>query len=91
MSYYNYTKIHSHCGWHYEEVKNSKICGCFCCLKIFSASEIVEWIDEPEDCPRGAGKTAVCPNCGIDTVLPESADYQLCDEFIHAMGKEFFG
>lgn len=91
MKNYNYTKIHRHCGWHEKEIKKSKICGCFSCLKIYSAAEIVEWIDEPEDCPRGAGKTAVCPNCGIDAVLPESNDYKITQSFINDMGKEFFG
>ena len=88
---YDYTKIHRHCGWHEEEVKNSKLCGCFSCSKIFPSEEITEWIDEPEDCPRGAGKTAVCPNCGIDAVLPESSDYKLSQEFIKDMNKKFFG
>ncbi len=91
MSTYDYSKIHSHCGWHEDEVKRSKFCGCFSCLKIYPSNLIVEWVEEPEDCPRGAGKTAVCPNCGIDAVLPESTDYELTANFIKDMGKEFFG
>ena len=38
------------------------ICGCFHCLAIFPASEIKEFIDMTE--------TAMCPKCGIDSVLP---------------------
>ena len=91
MKDYDFTRIHRHCGWHEEEVKNSKVCGCFSCLNIFPSSDIKEWIDEPENCPRGAGKTAVCPVCGIDAVLPESTDYTLNQEFINDMGREFFG
>ena len=88
---YDYTKIHRQCGWHKEAVLNSKYCGCFCCSTIFKSEKIEEWIDEPDDCPRGKGKTAVCPNCGIDSVLPESKDYELTIEFIKDMNKEFFG
>jgi hypothetical protein len=91
MVKYDYSKIHRHCGWHENEVMKSEKCGCFSCLKIFPASDIVEWIDEPETCPRGEGRTAVCPNCGIDAVLPENAEYELSEGFIKDMGQEFFG
>ena len=91
MKNYDYTQIHRHCGWHEDQIKKSKICGCFSCLKIYPANEIVEWIDEPKDCPRGEGKTAICPNCGIDAVLPESSDYEITQDFINDMGKEYFG
>ena len=91
MKNYDYTKIHRHCGWHEEEVKKSKLCGCFSCLKLFPSSEVVEWIEESETCPRGPGKTAVCPNCEIDAVLPESDEYEFSQEFINDMGREFFG
>ena len=38
------------------------IFGCFYCLAIFPASEITKWIDMTE--------TAICPRCGVDSVLP---------------------
>jgi len=88
---YDYTKIHRQCGWHKPAVLSSKYCGCFCCSSIFEASKIEEWIKEPEDCPRGKGETAVCPLCQMDTVLPESKDYELTQEFINDMNKEYFG
>lgn len=36
--------------------------GCFYCITIYGSSEIKEWID--------GGQTALCPHCGIDSVLP---------------------
>lgn len=39
----------------------SKICGCFCCLRTFMPGKIAEWID--------SNRTAVCPHCGIDSVI----------------------
>ena len=40
----------------------SKECGCFYCLATFPGSEVKNWIDMTE--------TAMCPKCGIDSVLP---------------------
>lgn len=85
----NFKQIHLECGWHEKTVKSSKICGCFNCLKTFPPSEIVEWIEESSVCPRGAGKTAVCPYCEIDTVLPESNLYKLSSELLNLMNNEY--
>ncbi len=86
---YDLKKIHYECGWHEEAIKVSKLCGCFGCRRIFLSSEIEEWIDESKDCPRGPGRTAVCPKCGIDTVLPESKQYEITAELLCAMNKEW--
>lgn len=87
---YNFKQIHSECGWHEEAIQKSTVCGCFYCLSTFPPSEIEEWVDEPEDCPRGPGRTAICPKCGIDAVLPESEHYKLTKELLEAMNKEWF-
>jgi hypothetical protein len=42
------------------------MCGCFHCLATFRAEAIHGWLD--------AGKTALCPNCGVDAVLPNVTD-----------------
>jgi hypothetical protein len=50
----------------------AKICGCFYCLKQFRADQITEWVDSDE--------TALCPFCGIDSVLgfeTDAADEEL--------------
>ena len=85
----NYKKIHSECGWHEKEILKSKLCGCFNCLSIFPPSEITEWIEEQENCPRGPGKTALCPKCNIDTVLPDTIEHELTDELLKEMQKEY--
>ena len=87
---YNFKQIHSECGWHEKAILKSKTCACFYCLKTFPPSEIEEWIEESKDCPRGAGKTVICPYCGIDSVLPESKQYEITKELLEAMNKEWF-
>ena len=71
----NFKQIHSECGWHETAVKESNICGCFYCMTTFPPSEIEEWIDEPEDCPRGPGRTAICPKCGIGCCTGQPVRY----------------
>ena len=48
-------------------LKASRICGCFYCERLYSPSDIVEWVDR-------RGDTALCPRCGIDSVLPLDDD-----------------
>ena len=54
-------------------VKEGSRCGCFYCLRIFSTKKIIDWCD-------GTiidGYTALCPFCGIDSVLVETPDYSV--------------
>lgn len=58
-------------------------CGCYYCCRTFSASEIKEWTDR--------GETALCPKCGIDSVVVSNHDEH--ESFIEALKKaekEFF-
>lgn len=82
-------QIHGECGWHEKAILNSKYCGCFNCLEIYPTSEITEWIEESEKTIRGKGKTALCPKCDIDTVLPESKHYELTAVILIRMNKEY--
>ncbi len=82
--------IHSKCGWHEEDIIKSKVCGCFYCLSIFCPIEIKEWIEEPDHCRRGPGKTAICPRCGIDSVLPDNIGHDITVEFLKLMQNKYF-
>lgn len=39
-------------------------CGCYFCLRVFPSKTIDEWAD--------GGETALCPNCRIDSVVPDA-------------------
>ncbi len=43
-------------------------CGCFCCLQIFPAADIIDWIDD--------GDTPLCPHCGMSSLLPDVTDLE---------------
>ena len=58
-----------------QQVLASQTCRCANCLATFSGAEVTEFTDK--------GKTAVCPKCGVEAVLPdcvEGLDDQLLQE-----------
>ena len=63
-------------------MKDSK-CGCFYCLKIFAPDEITEIIEDRDG-------TAVCPYCGIDSVIGEYSGYPITKEFLQEMYDRWF-
>jgi predicted esterase YcpF (UPF0227 family) len=68
-----------------HDAKDSEMCGCFYCGKVFPASEITETIfefDNPE--------TVLCPYCMIDSVLPDATWKDLSPEFLDKMYEHFF-
>ena len=48
------------------QVESASLRGCFHCLAVFPGASVSAWID--------GGETALCPRCGIDSVLPGRAD-----------------
>ena len=59
--------------------------GCYSCLKIFPTSEIVHWYDD-EPC-----RTAACPFCTFDSVVPDSPELRLTPELMKQMEVNCFG
>jgi len=41
-------------------------CGCFHCLQVFEATDIVDWADDYH--------TPLCPLCGVDAVMEGVTD-----------------
>ena len=58
------------------------ICGCFCCENIFYAKDIEIWVDNEQ--------TAMCPHCGIDSVICESSGYTIDEAFLKSMNEHWF-
>lgn len=73
---------HKHCLRNCAALEQSDACGCFYCERIFFAVEIDEWTDDEQ--------TALCPHCGIDSVLPSAPGFQLSKEFLHRMHERWF-
>ena len=70
---------HKYSSNHKASLLKDTKCGCFFCLKIFSPT----WIDDVEG-------TAICPYCGIDSIIGESSGYPITTEFLSEMNKYWF-
>ncbi len=77
---------HKFSSKHKESILKSKNCGCFSCLQIFSLDEINDWCDEDEN---KVGQTAICPRCGIDSIIGDF-DLNFDKQFLAEMNKQWF-
>lgn len=84
-----YIEAHKYSNSHMTELKKDRLCGCFYCMEIFSPLKIKEWIVQPNSCDSGG--TAICPFCGMDSVIGESSGYPITKEFLAKMNKYWFG
>ena len=73
---------HARSSRHRGEIMKSKTCGCFYCCAIFGPSSIEVWIDE--------WQTAMCPSCGIDSVIGGASGYPVTPEFLSRMNVHWF-
>jgi len=78
--------LHRESSRHREILEESTECGCFYCKRIYDPIEIVSWCD----CDRGIGnQTAICPYCGIDSVIG-NASVDICAEMLNHMHHCYF-
>jgi hypothetical protein len=68
---------------HRVKVEAASLCGCFYCERQFPPSEIVDWVDDKEG-------TAICPHCGIDSVLPDSPASKISPKLLADMHEYWF-
>jgi hypothetical protein len=73
---------HKHASKHRVEIDASTRCACFFCFRTFPRAAIKAWID--------AEQTALCPSCGVDSVIGSAANVRLDDGFLRGMHAHFF-
>lgn len=61
----------------FDRVPPETAAGCFECQRLFTFGEVAEFWDE--------GETPVCPHCGRDSVVIETADMKVNAERLFAM------
>lgn len=76
-------RAHDFCSDNKNSLTKDNTCGCFYCLKIFNPKEITEWIED-------SNGTAICPYCGIDSVIGESSGFPITKEFLSEMSEYWF-
>jgi hypothetical protein len=77
-----YIAAHKHSSRHRAEIEASERCGCFFCFRSFASVEIKTWID--------ANQTALCPRCGVDSVIGSASQHRIDDVFLRGMHAHFF-
>ncbi len=70
--------LHEQCSNNYDLLNENQHGSCFYCLAKIKFVNIERWTDD--------GKTAICPNCEIDSVLPGSFE----DEDLISMHHDWF-
>lgn len=66
-----------------NRLKKAGKCGCYYCGEVFDVNDIKEWVD---DAPR----TAICPYCGIDSVIHEGAVTPFTRSVLACLSREMF-
>jgi hypothetical protein len=75
-------EAHKHSIRHRDEIMGSTHCGCFYCCAMFPARDIADWTDD--------GDTALCPKCGIDSVIGDRSGFPVSVEFLASMKTHWF-
>lgn len=78
-----YITAHKCSSRHRAQIEQSEQCGCFHCLTVFTPNAIEEWIDDDD--------TAMCPRCGIDSVIGSASGNPIEREFLARMRAHWFG
>lgn len=77
-----YIAAQVHASRHRVELEASEQCACFFCFRKFTAKDIKAWID--------GNQTALCPHCGLDSVIGSASDIRLDDGFLRKMHQHHF-
>ena len=78
-------EAHKFCFANKKMLEKENKCGCFYCCEVFSPTEIMEWVES--DTPDW---TAICPYCGVDSVISESVGYPLSKKSLMKMREYWF-
>jgi len=87
--------IHKHSFDNKAEIDRSEKCHCFYCEAEFSPSDIKEYVfhgrrGKPLRMGAKSEETALCPRCGIDSVVGDASGYEMTPPLLHAMHEFWF-
>ncbi len=83
-------QAHKYCQSNKKRLlEKRQLCGCFYCTSIFYADEIDEFVDWMELDSDEIG-FALCPHCGIDSVIGEYTGFPINKGFMNSMRAMWF-
>lgn len=77
-----YKKLHTYSYNNKQLIQKSNECYCFHCESKINAKEIVSFIDND--------KTALCPLCNVDAIIPDCIEEEITKELIDEMKRFWF-
>jgi hypothetical protein len=79
-------RAHPASNFNRAAIETGALCGCFYCEKVFSPD------DQPIKMWTDYRRTAMCPYCGIDSVISSADIPEITNEaFLRIMNKKWFG
>ena len=75
-------RLHAYASHNKKMIEKSNKCYCFYCKRVFENGEVETYLAEEE--------TALCPKCGIDSVIPDSIDEKIDEAIISEMHDYWF-
>ncbi len=81
---YDLKKAHEFCRNNKAQLQKDTLCGCFYCCRILTPDKITEWINDTSG-------TAICPYCGVDSIIGLYSGYPITHEFLNEMNDHWFG
>ena len=75
-------ETYQHTRRHRQEVERSQVCGCFYCQAQFLPGRIEHWLNDND--------TAMCPECGTDSVIGSASGFPISSEFLQEMHSYWF-
>ena len=75
-------KLYAYSSNNKDMIAISDKCYCFYCRESFESGEVTDFSD--------GGKSALCPRCGIDSVIPDSIDEDIDENVISKMNEYWF-
>ena len=74
--------MHNYSANNKDLILKSTICYCFHCKRQVTPSEIVRYLE--------IENTAICPYCGVDSIIPDSTEHELTSDTVDKMNKYWF-
>ena len=82
---------HRHATNNRAEIEASRLCGCFDCMQIYPADEVVAWsgfdLDSFNNPDAAPPETALCPRCGSESVIGDTSGHAIKLVFLQRMNE----
>jgi len=73
-------EIVGHSMYNRDELRRSRVCGCYYCQRIYQPSVL-----NPREDYTDGGRTAICPYCGIDAVIGDAIGVEITNKLLYRM------